>query len=162
MSVRRRYRWRIAIAAVLAGVVMAGSSSASGYWSVSNTHTGTSVARYSAPAPATMTCTNQSILLIAVARVSWAAVAGATGYRVVVARASGGTPKTIDQTTTSIDLSSGVLGDLLTGLLTPTTLTVTVAPTYSAGAGLWVSANTRAYQANAAVLPIGTTCKGPI
>ena len=162
MSTRRRCRAPIVIAGLVAGVLLAGSSSASGHWSVSNTHAGTSVAGYAAPAPATMTCANQSILLVSVARVSWTAVAGSTGYRVVVARASGGTPRTIDQTATSIDLSSGVLGDLLTGLLAPTILTVTVAPTYNAGGGIWVSPNTRGHQANATVLPIGTTCRGSV
>ena len=158
MSAPRRHRSRIVIAGLVAGILFAGSASASAYWSASNTHAGTSVAGYTAAAPTTISCVNQSILLVSVARVSWTSVAGATGYRVVVTRASGGTPVTVDQTATSIDLSSGVLGDLLTGLLAPTVLTVRVAPTFSAGNGIWVSSNSKAHTANAAVLPIGTTC----
>lgn len=158
MNDRRRLRPQITGAALLAAVLLAGSSSASAYWSVSNTHTGTATAGYTAPAPTTMSCTNQSVVLVAVARVSWTAVNGATGYRVVVTRASGGVPVTRDVTTTSIDLSSGVLGDLLTGLLTPTVLTVRVAPIYNTGNGIWVSPNSRSYTANASAVPIGTTC----
>lgn len=154
----RRIRVGI-ISALLITLVGGGGGAAHAFWSAQTTHTGTSTAGVSLPAPASTSCQNQTLLLVAVARVSWPAVPGATGYRVVVTRASGGTPVVIDQTATAINLSSGVLGDLLTGLLAPTTLTVRIFPTYSSGSsGLWVSPNSRAHTANAAVLPIGTTC----
>lgn len=154
----RRIRIGI-ISTLLAAFVAGGGGAAHAFWSAQTTHTGTSIAGLSLPAPASISCANQSIVLVAVARVSWAAVPGATGYRVVVTRASGGTPVVIDQTATAINLSSGVLGDLLTGLLAPTTLTVRVFPTYSSGSsGLWVSSTSRAHTASATILPIGTTC----
>lgn len=158
---RGRHSLRAAtIAMLIALIVATGSGTAYAYWSTQTAHSGSAVAGVALPMPATMTCQNMSIILVSVARVSWAAVPGATGYRVVVSRASGGTSTTINQTGTSIDLSSGVLGDLLTGLLAPSVLTVRVYPTYSAGAGIWVSANSRAWTANATALPIGTTCRG--
>ncbi|MGM1016559.1 MAG: hypothetical protein ACQEW8_03370 [Actinomycetota bacterium] len=147
------------VSALLVALMAGGGGAAHAFWSAQSTHTGTSTAGLSLPAPASTSCQNQSLLLVAVARVSWAAVPGATGYRVVITRASGGTPVVVNQTATAINLSSGVLGDLLTGLLAPTTLTVRIFPTYSSGSsGLWVSPNSRAHTANAAVLPIGTTC----
>jgi hypothetical protein len=140
-------------------LLMSGGGIAQAYWSSARTQVGSSIAAVSLPAPATVGCTNQSILLVSVAKVSWSAVPGAGGYRVTVTRASGGTPLVIDQTATSIDLSTGVLGDLLSGLLSPTVLTVKVQPYQDAGAGgRWVSSSFVPAQANARLLPIGTTC----
>ncbi|MFB7252284.1 hypothetical protein [Microbacterium sp. NPDC056234] len=159
MRTRRRSRSRIMLAGLLAGVVLAGSSTASAYWSASNTHTGTSVAGYTAPAPATMTCANSGLPpLTQTATVSWSTVAGANRYNVVISR-TGGASTTNVVSTTSARLDSGLLGNLLTGLLAPTTLTVRVFPAYVNGSsGLWISPNSRAYTATSVLLPIGTTC----
>lgn len=159
MKERRRGCGIAAVA--IAALLLATPGSAHAYWSASTTHTGTSTAGISLPAPSSTSCQNLSIILVSVARVSWPAVTGATGYRVIVTRASGGAPQTIDVTSPSIDMSSGVLGDLLTGLLAPTDLVATVHPTFSAGSGIWVSPNSRGHRVRAAVLPIGTTCLGP-
>lgn len=161
-----RRRARRALGPVLGGMLIAGLLAAGGgtayaYWSAQASHAGSAPAELSLPAPATMSCTNTGILT-STARVSWSPVTGATGYRVTVTRASGGTPVQVDQPGTSVDLNTGLLGGLLTGLLAPTDLTVRVAPLYAAGdSGAWVSPNTRAYVASARLLPIGTTCKGP-
>ena len=153
----------VAVIVLTFAVLVSAGGTAHAYWSARSAHTGTAAAGLTLPAPATMVCINQNIALVgSVARVSWDAVAGATGYRVVVTRASGGTPFQVDQPGTSIDLSSGVLGDLLGGLLAGTVLTVRVSPIYAQGAsGTWVSSNSRAYQVTTTVLPIGTVCRGP-
>ncbi|MGW8483479.1 hypothetical protein ACWGJP_10080 [Microbacterium sp. NPDC055903] len=152
-------RLRLAVAALaIGGLLCVAPSPAIARWSASSTHTGSALAGITLSASTTISCVNQSIILVSVARVSWTAVTGATGYRVVVTRSSDGTSTTRDQTTTSIDLSSGVLGDLLTGLLAPSALTVRVYPLVNNGNGAWVSPNSRAFGANATVLPIGTTC----
>ena len=127
--------------------------------SASRTHVGVATASAGLPAPSSISCKNQGIILTSVARVSWAEVPSAHGYRVTVTRTTGGTAFVIDQTALSIDLSTGVLGGLLSGLLSPTTLTVTVQPYREAGSGgRWVSAASVSAAARAAVLPIGTTC----
>lgn len=155
---KRNARLWIALALAVT-MAMVGGGVAQAYWSASRTHVGSSVATAGLAAPATIGCENRSIVLAAVARVSWVEVAGADGYRVTVTRASGGTPFVIDQTTRSIDLSTGVLGDLLSGLLAPTVLTVKVQAYRDAGAGgRWVSDSSVTAQARAALLPIGTTC----
>lgn len=159
MSTRRRCRAPIVIAGLVAGVLLAGASSASGYWSVSNTHAGTSIAGYTAPAPATMTCANSGLPpLTQTATMTWSAVAGANRYNVVISRADGVSTTTV-LTTTSVALNGGLLGNLLSGLLAPTTLTVRVYPAYVNGSnGLWISPSSRAYTATSVLLPIGTTC----
>ncbi|WP_243225940.1 hypothetical protein [Microbacterium sp. CIAB417] len=90
---------------------------------------------------------------------TWANVTGANRYRVVISRADG-TSTAVVLSTNSIALNQGLLGDLLSGLLSPTTLTVRVYPAYenSATSGLWTSTSSRAYTATSVLLPIGTTC----
>jgi len=155
---RRRPRVRFAAALALIATLVGGSA-AQAYWSASRTHVGSSVATAALAAPETIGCANMSIVLVSVARISWSAVSSASGYRVTVTRASGGTPFVIDQSSRSIDLSTGVLGDLLSGLLAPTTFTVQIQAYRDAGAGgRWLSDSTVTSSANARVLPIGTTC----
>lgn len=158
-----RVRMRTALITLLVAICcIVGGGVAHAYWSASHTHVGTSTAGALLPAPDSITCRNQSIVLIAVAEISWTAVTDASGYRVTVTRASGGATFTTHldgEDNTSIDLSTGVLGDLLTGLLAPTLLTVTVTPYLDAGSGgRWLGPDSVSSTASARLLPIGTLC----
>lgn len=167
-NVKRRFtqlRVRGALIGLLVvALLFGGGSAAYAYWSASNAHAGSAIARVDLPQPASISCQNQGLWPLATfARVSWAQVPGADGYLVVVTRASGGAPFEQYQTSRQIDLTEGVLGDLLSGLLNPTTLTVRVYPAINAGTGgIWESPNTVAHTASAVLLPIGSTCGSPV
>ena len=160
MSARTgRMRW-IAAVSLLTAFLIAGGSSANAYWSVSATHAGSATAQLTLPAPTTMSCSNSGLPpLLQTATLSWSTVTGANRYNLVATRADG-TSSTAVLTTNSAALTNGLLGNLLSGLLAPTTLTVRVYPAYenSTASGLWISPNSKGYTATSVLLPIGTTC----
>lgn len=168
MSKQSRRTIRISMTLMLVGALLGGGLSASAYWSSESTHTGSAVAGVDLPAPATMGCTTSGLpIVLQTATVRWSKVDGASGYQVTVTRDTGGAAYSAYYADNGaaddrkIALTTGVLGDLLSGLLNPAILTVTVAPAYRASGGTWTSPHVKSYQANAVLLPIGTTCRGP-
>jgi hypothetical protein len=115
----RRPRARAAVAIGLACALAIPAPAAWAYWSTTNTVSTT----LNAASLATPVATCQSMTpsgQTPYARVSWAAVAGATSYTVTVRNAANTTSATLaaSTTATSIDVNAGLLGGLVGTLLT--------------------------------------------